>query len=150
MSFVVLRGENGFKGRSSVGFDGTGCSREKPKWIISREAFLLGVWVAEFPFNHQTSDSAHLYNHHQQFLQLQLVCNFHPEGEKEQVQTSKSAVCGVIPPYKTTSVLSSGQHSAQILLSYKSCKQNCCHTVIVLLHQANILSTLKRMNHSTL
>lgn len=93
MSFVVLRGENGFKGRSSVGFDGTGCSREKPKWIISREAFLLGVWVAEFPFNHQTSDSAHLYNHHQQFLQLQLVRNSHLEGKenKFKLQNQQSA-----------------------------------------------------------
>lgn len=82
MIFVVLRGDNGFKEHSSAGFNGVGRSQEKPKRIISREAFLLWVWVAfEFSFNQQTPDSAHLSNHHQEFLQLQLVCNFYLEGE---------------------------------------------------------------------
>lgn len=151
MIFVVVRGEKSFKEWSGVQLDGVGRSQERSKRISSwqnQKLFCCGIWVADFPFN-QRLIQLYLYNHHQEFLQLQLVCYFHLRGKKNNnFKLQKSAVCGVIPPNETTVIMAA--LCSNFILSYK---QNCCHTVIMLLHQTNlrakILSILKRMNHST-
>lgn len=116
---VVVRGEKSFKEWSGVQLDGVGRSQERPKrisWWQNQRLFCYGIWVADFPFN-QRLIQLYLYNHHQEFLQLQLVCYFHLRGkENNNLKLQKSAVCGVIPSNETTVIMAA--LCSNFMLSY--------------------------------